>query len=450
MSELSELNREYLALAQTGEGGFLELEYERIVEYMKNSCAIHHGEYVRTCYAPKLFTTAVFEGFSADIRLLYGIFEKVFAAYYADPAYRALFGFSPELEALILRSDWRAAMLPMARIDFFYNDETGAYKFCEFNTDGTSAMIEDRELNHAQKLSTAHREFTARHRCHTAELFDSWVEAFCGVYRRRRGADAPPPRVAIVDYMECGSTNEFELFREHFAAKGMECQVCDVRYLHYDGKTLTGPDDEPIDAIYRRAVTADVLAHWEESQALLEAVRADAVVLLGDFHTQIVHNKTLFRVLQAPATQALLTTEEQAFVREHVPYTAALCDCPPELLEQVRRNKDGWILKPQDSYGSRGIHAGVESDQAQWEQILRGLDTPEARQNYILQEFYTPYVTENYGYVDGEVRRTTYYNLTGVYVYDGVPAGVYSRVSLSPIISTQYSEKTLPTLFVEE
>ena len=213
---------------------------------------------------------------------------------------------------------------------------------------------------------------------------------------------------------------------------------------------MYGPDGTPVDAVYRRAVTSDVMEHAAESAALLDAVRADAVVLVGDFHTQIVHNKTLFRVLQTPATAALLTEEERAYVRDHVPYTAALCDCSPELLARVARNKDGWILKPQDSYASRGVHAGVENTQEQWEQILRELDNPEARRNYILQEFYMPYVTENYGMVDGRFRKANYYNLTGVYVYDGVPQGVYSRVSLSPIISTQYSEKTIATLFVED
>ena len=43
-----------------------------------------------------------------------------------------------------------------------------------------------------------------------------------------------------------------------------------------------------------------------------------------------------------------------------------------------------------------------------------------------------------------------YSNLTGLYVYDGKFAGVYSRLSDSGIISTQYNEKTVPTLFIKE
>ena len=114
-------------------------------------------------------------------------------------------------------------------------------------------------------------------------------------------------------------------------------------------------------------------------------------------------------------------------------------------LPEVLGQKDSWILKPLDSYGSRGVHAGVEHNNAWWEHLAR----KSLREDYLLQEFYTPYVTENYGLKDGAFGRNLYYNLTGVYVYDGTVQGVYSRVSLSPIISSQYSEKTLPTLLVQ-
>ena len=60
-----------------------------------------------------------------------------------------------------------------------------------------------------------------------------------------------------------------------------------------------------------------------------------------------------------------------------------------------------------------------------------------------------PYVTENYGFLGDSFQKARYYNLTGIYVYDGTAQGVYSRVSLTPIISSQYSEKTLPTLIVK-
>lgn len=436
-----QFDREYLDAIQAAPERS-DREYRALVKYMQGSTAIHHGEYVRTCLMPKIFTESTFARFAADIRVLYGIFRKVMDAYFADPSYRALFGFDARTEELILRSHHAESMLPMARIDFFYNEETGDYKFCEFNTDGSSAMNEDRELHNAQRLSTVYREFTAAHSTRTCELFDSWVDAFVGVWKRVRKTDRLP-RVAIVDYMECGTVNEFEIFREHFEKKGLQAEVCDVRELQYKDGRLLGKSGLPVDAIYRRAVTSDILDHYDQSSALLDAVRDDAVLLVGDFHTQLVHNKTIFRVLQHPATLALLTPEEQAYVHAHVPVTMSFAEADPE---QVIREKDAWILKPLDSYGSRGVYAGVEYDAEGWRQAVESITD---REGYLLQEFYMPYVTENYGLVGDSFQKARYYNLTGVYVYDGTAQGVYSRVSLTPIISSQYSEKTLPTLIVK-
>ena len=62
-----------------------------------------------------------------------------------------------------------------------------------------------------------------------------------------------------------------------------------------------------VDAVYRRAVTSDVLTHFDEVPGLLEAAEHNAVCLVGGFRTQIVHNKILYKVLHLPETQRLLS-----------------------------------------------------------------------------------------------------------------------------------------------
>lgn len=438
---LQALNREYLAMGERNPHA-MRADYEKIVAYMKGSSAIHHGEYVRTCYAPKLLTEDVFDALAADMRVLYGIFAKVMDAWFRDAEYRALFGFDRVAEELILRSERAPSMLPIARIDFFYNEADGSYQFCEFNTDGTSAMNEDRELHNAQALSAGYRAFTAAHKTRRFELFDSWIETLYAIYRRAHGAGRIP-YVAIVDFMDRGTVNEFEVFRRHFAARG-GAEVCDIRDLRYDGHALTGPAGQRIDAVYRRAVTSDVLERYDECGALLAAARDGNVLLVGDFHTQLVHNKTIFRVLHTPQTMALLDESERAYVRAHVPMTRLFTAADRD---EVLAGKDRWILKPLDSYASRGVYAGVEYDEAGWRRVVDSVPTTGG---YLMQAFATPFVTENYGYgADGRFCKNRYYNLTGLYMYDGVPQGIYSRVSLTPIISSQYSEKTLPTLLVK-
>ena len=71
-------------------------------------------------------------------------------------------------------------------------------------------------------------------------------------------------------------------------------------------------------------------------------------------------------------------------------------------------------------------------------------------EGYLVQEFCVPYLTENIDFskgADAEFIKVS--NLTGLFVYDGIFQGIYSRVSRGKIISTQYSEIALPSVLVE-
>lgn len=59
-----------------------------------------------------------------------------------------------------------------------------------------------------------------------------------------------------------------------------------------------------------------------------------------------------------------------------------------------------------------------------------------------------PYKTENVDFSKDDDWHL-YSNLTGLFVYNGKFAGVYSRISACEMISTQYSEMSIPTFVVE-
>ena len=63
------LDAEYLAMARQNPEA-LSRDFEAIVEYMKHSTAIHHGEYVRTCFKPKLLTETQFARIKADMEVV--------------------------------------------------------------------------------------------------------------------------------------------------------------------------------------------------------------------------------------------------------------------------------------------------------------------------------------------------------------------------------------------
>lgn len=412
--------------------------------YIENSEAIYHGILVHSLYIPKIFTVEMTEVFDRLTKTIYGILEKIILEYEKNPEYRKLFNFDKHLEELILRPARYNSKLPIARIDIFFNEDDYSFKFCEFNADGASAMNEDRELNEALNKSHTFNEFSKKYDIHTYELFETWADEFL---KLTTDAEIKKPNIAIVDFFKHDVGFEFKRFCNTFKTRGLNCEVCEIRDLKYDGKNLTSPSGMKIDAIYRRAVTCDIMENYDEVLPFIEAVKDENVVLIGDFKTQIIHNKIVFKIMHDNMTKAILTDYENEFIKKHIPYTMSLTK---ENIEKfnVLSEKDKWVIKPEDSYASRGFHAGVEcnSDNEWKNAVLENLDN-----GYILQEFVKPFENENIDFLhEDNPKYRNYSSITGLFVYNGKFKGIYSRIAKTSIISTQYSEMSLPSIVAIE
>ncbi len=91
-----------------------------------------------------------------------GIFIKVMDAY-AKTKITGGFWIRAEVRGTDLKEPTYDSPIPIARIDIFYNEETGDFKFCEFNTDGTSAMNEDRGVKHRDQKTKAYQQMAETH-----------------------------------------------------------------------------------------------------------------------------------------------------------------------------------------------------------------------------------------------------------------------------------------------
>ena len=414
-------------------------------EYLLHSSVAYHGRCVRTLQIPKVFTPAALEDFRQIVRITYGIFQKVIREYLDNPAYRRLFPFSRELEELILVPSLYDSLLPIARFDIFYNEETGDFKFCEINTDGTSAMNEDYVLNRALDLNPAHQSMKRQHAFGTFELYDSWVRTFLSIYDTYE-KKKEHPHVVIADFLENASITEFEEFQRRFEKAGVSCEIAEITELTFRDRHLISPTGRVIDAVYRRAVTSDVMAHAREVQPFLQAVKEQAVCLIGAFQTQIIHNKWLFKLLHEEPTLSLLTPSERDFVKAHVPRTNLLTRDLADPEQLVREKKPlahqapGFLcfpgrlgrlrLRPRRNGGSiwRNPWTGIT--------FTRNTALPLPRKTSASSK--------------SPAEFKPYTNMSGLFVYNGQFAGVYSRLSDGGIISSQYNEKAVPTLFLTE
>ncbi|NCC42614.1 MAG: hypothetical protein EOM18_03315 [Clostridia bacterium] len=416
----------------------------KIKEYLDDSTAAYNGLVVHTLHIPKVFTEKEIEYFRWIVKTTYSIVTKVTQEYLDNPAYRKYFPFDKELEELILVPNLYDSLLPIARFDIFFNEKDWSFKFCEINTDGTSAMNEDYVLNQALELNDAHQQMLKKYKFDSFELYDSWVKSLMDIYATYE-KKVDHPYVVITDFMDHCCVNEFKEFDERFKKAGYEAEICNIRDMTYRDGVLYSAAGHPIDVIYRRAVTCNIMAHYQEIQPFIQAVKDQNVCLIGSICTQIPHNKWLFKILRDKATQNILTEEENKFVEEHIPYTN-LMDSRFCSMDAIMDEKDRWIIKPLDSYASQGVFAGIDYSDDDWEEIV----TRHWNKNYIYQEYYHPYRTDNICFRDAHAQFQPYTNMSGLYVYNGEFAGIYSRLSTGGIISSQYNERAVATLVMKE
>lgn len=424
---------EYLCLASENDAATAE-DFLAAREYIRNSTATFRFGQLEFQCAPKIFTPDAYAVIKDAAETTARILEKVISRYLEDEKYRALFPFSKELERLILLPAGYESKLPISRLDIFFNEETYDFKFCEFNADGASAMNEDREIFNAWKNSALWKVFRERYDFSAFELFDSWTDAFMNIYGGFKGR-VDNPSVAIADFSESATNGEFAVFRDSFLKRGINAVIAEIRDLRFKDGALYTKSGLKIDAVYRRAVTSECMEKFGEISDFIAAVKAGAVCLIGAFRTQVIHNKHLFRILRAPETAAFLTSDENAFINAHVPKTFLL-EIGKFDLNDVLKNKNAWLIKPADKYGSKEVAAGGDFSHGEWENLIR----EHVGKDFVLQEYCPPYRTPNmYFDKDGVLHRHDYGNMTGMFVYDGKLAGLYSR-QMRGLVTTHHNQ----------
>ena len=441
MKSIVEIRHEYRVLIEKDlkkniDGAFA------MKENIEHSPLYYNGKLkYRTVHIPRIYTRTDIDRFRQIVNTAYSIFTKVINFYFDHSDYRALFPFSRELEELILTPRGYDSLIPIFRADIFYNEETGDFGFCEINTDGTSGMNANKILEEIMIDNPAHQEMLRHYSFRTMELFDRWVDTFMRIYATYN-KKVSLPNVAIVDFLDKANWREFQEFARSFQRAGLNCEICDIRKLRFERGKLFSPNGHVIDAIYRRAVTSDIMDNINDVRPFLQSVLENACFVAGHFCTQIIHHKWLFYVLHHPRTSTFLSPDETEFIRKHIPKTLPFEKDIVDLNE-VLKHKERYILKPQDAYASTGVFAGVDFSSEKWEEQFRQV----YNNGYICQEYWQPYVNENIDFAWGNGQWCPFINMTGLYAYDGEFIGNYSRLATDAGIIV---DQVQPTYIITE
>ena len=438
------LNEELIDIAKR-HPKLVEEDYQRTYKAVGESKAIYKGKQLPYLYLPTIYTRSDVNNFNKLAEDIFKIVNRSIEIYLSYPEVRPVWDFDVRLEELILIQHRFKANVPMGRFDVFYYED-GSYKFCELNTDGTSAMNEETPLTDVLIDTFVMNEVKATHKIKRYELYQTWVDEVKLIYKEYvdlGGHESQNPHVVIMDFMSKGSPLEFEEFKRAFEKSGFNCNIISPDQLKEENGDLYF-ENMRVDIIYRRLVTRDMMDNYEELQPLIRGIKANKTCIIGSIKSQIVHTKKYFEALHHPIVRKYFSEEELEYIDNHIPYTSALVS--DDQLDTYVDNKDDYIIKPVDYYASKGVYAGKEFDAETWRKMLIDLSGT----GYIIQEFCPKSVNKNlYFKEDGTFDVVEVNNITGLFLYNEKLKGLFTRAGTNAVISDLNDGYSLSSIVAE-
>ncbi|MBS3789131.1 glutathionylspermidine synthase family protein [Candidatus Bipolaricaulota bacterium] len=418
-------------------------DYQRVSQKVEESSARYLGDPIDFLYQPMFFSPKDLARIERILNQLTLILNKTVEKYRSDERFRRVFPFSKITEDLILANPGYENPFPMARFDIFY-DYNQELKFCEFNTDGSAGMNEARVLQNAIYPSRALEFIPDDCEVNFYTPMENWIDKIVDIYHEFRGEEVDPETVAIVDFEGEGINSEFREYKKRFEDRGYRTIIQDPRELEYDGTNLLAGSTR-LDLVYRRATTHKIVERYEEVEPFLDAYKDGNVCVVGGFTSQVVHNKSLFAILQEEAYTDFLAEKEEKFIQNHLPFSRIFHDGDSYLKHKLIEEQDRFLLKPFDKFAGHGVYIGEDFEPGKWEDKV---DETQG-DNYIAQEFCDVPEEELLYVRDNELRFEKFGYLIGLFLYNQELNGLYTRVGRENVIASLVECFTLPNFLVK-
>ena len=264
------------------------------------------------------------------------------------------------------------------------------------------------------------------------------------------GGGGGKPRIAIVEWRDSPTANEFALLAETFSRRGYPTVVADPRDLDYShGRLRAGR--KRIDLVYRRLLFSDVLARPEEVRALVSAVTEGAICMVNPFRSALFHRKRLWADLTDPTFLESLLPAEEDVVRKHIPWTrrfvAGKTTGPDgeeiDLIPWVERQRSRLVLKPDHEHGGVGVRLGWQENASSWAQAISdGLAQASVVQIGV------PLRYQRFPLLDGSGRSADFLVDQAPYLFRGRMGGFLTRLSTGPLANVTAGGSMVPTFVV--
>lgn len=415
--------KDYLELVKKDVENY-QKDFQKMLEKRKSYGATYKKEEVPTLYQGFFYDENTEDEYKKIVKIFMDIVKKVTKKYLEDEDYRKIFNFDKLTEKLILKDPGYDIDIPIARIDIMYSDKE-KFKFCEVNTDGSSAMLEDKALQEIYKESKIYKEFSKKYKIQSTDLIEEVVDSIIDLAKRIKKDSI---NLAIVDIIEFDNI-EFQKIKESFNKKGINAYIADVRELKRKNNKLYYKET-PIDFVYRRLVTSDLIDYKEESKDFIDSYLNGEFISIGSFRTTLFYTKDIFRILRLKETQEILNDKENQFIKDYIPFTETF---DYKKKEEIIKNKDKYILKPKQGYASHGVFIGKDLTKEEFRKKIEEIKDLD----YIYQEYYT---VEGMKFIkfkeEKEVDLEDYSTVTGLFVYNNKLSAPYMRIGQKRLISS--------------
>ncbi len=410
------------------------------------------GDRVHCPFLRPFFLTSKDENRVREVaELIAQLGERVVQQALADPALLEQVALTPEEERLVRISPRYSTASTASRLDAFLLPES--LQFAEYNAESPAGPGYAETLAGVFRTLPVMERFAEHYNVRQFPLMERLLAALLESYRDW-GGTAAPPLIAIVDWREVPTWSEFEILQARFEKAGVPTLVCTPSELEFDSTKLMARGRR-IDLVYRRVLINDILAHPAECEALVKAYQAGAVCVANALSCKIPHKKAFFAVLTDERNEALFNSSERGLIRRHIPWTRLLGDVKTTrdgesfgLLDHVRKDRQNFVLKPNDEYGGTGVTLGWELDDRQWDAaIQQGLS--EHNRAWVVQERIAvrreifPMQTE-----DGVEMRNMLVDFAP-YLFRGKMAGCLTRLSATGLANVTSGGGQVPSFVVD-
>ena len=322
---------------------------------------------------PHIIARSQYDEVSRAARTIALAMEKVVQRALLDDQLLAELSLTPREEQMARIDPGYSRLCVTSRLDAYVSDD--GFKFLEYNAESPAGVGDQMQLEKVL-FGLAHMKHLLGARAHWRpephkRLLQSLLQAY-----REWGGDKEFPQIAVVDWKGVSTESEFRILQKYFAAEGYPTIIADPHELVYrNGQLAVG--DFVIDIVYKRVVIHEFLERCAEDHPLAQAYAAGHACIANSFRSKVAHKKAGFAILSDSRYSHLFTGEEAEVIRRHIPWTRRVTsgsttfeDKEQDLISLIRRERDRFVLKPNDDYGGHGVFLGWETSADDWEQAI--------------------------------------------------------------------------------